>query len=100
MRGRYQLDRLVPQIHKETQSMTEALLRAKNSQIIEPAFIKKLAALQDNLDMVAAATKRNNENNKKGDSLPPVRVAMVQLDEAVQHFAYLDKLLDLEHAEL
>ena len=50
--------------------------------------------------MVAAATKRYNENNKKGDSLQLVRVAMVQLDEAVQHFAYLDKLLDLEHAEL
>ena len=80
--------------------MTEALHRAKNSQIVEPAFIKKLAALKDNLDMVAAATKRYNDNHKKGDSLPPVRVAMVQLDEAVQHFAYLDKLLDLEHAEL
>ena len=80
--------------------MTEALLRAKNSQIVEPAFIKKLAALKDNLDMVAAATKRYNENNKEGDSLQLVRDAMVQLDEAVQHFAYLDKLLDLEHAEL
>ena len=80
--------------------MTEALLRTKNSQITEPAFIKKLAALKDNLDMVAAATKRYNENNKKGDSLQLVRVAMVQLDEAVEHFAYLDKLLELEHAEL
>ena len=80
--------------------MTEALLRAKNSQIIEPAFIKKLAALKDNLDMVAAATKRYNENNKEGDSLQLVRDAMVQLDEAVQHFAYLDKLLDLERAEV
>ena len=80
--------------------MTEALLRAANSQIIEPAFIKKLAALKDNLEMVAAATKTDNENNKKGDSLQLVRDTMVQLDEAVQHFAYLDKLLDLEHAEL
>ena len=80
--------------------MTEALLRAKNSQIIKPAVIKKLAALKDKWDMVAAVAKRYNENNKKGDSLQLVRAAMVQLDEAVQHFAYLDKLLDLEHAEL
>ena len=80
--------------------MTEALLRAANSQLIEPAFIKKLAALKDNLEVVAAATKRYNENNKEYDSLQLVHVTMVQLDEAAQHFAYLDKLLDLEHAEL
>ena len=100
MHGRHQLDTLVFQMHKETTSMTEALLRAANSQIIEPAFIKKLTALKDNLEMVAAATKTDNANNKKGDSLQLVRDTMVQLDEAVQHFAYLDKLLDLEHAEL
>ena len=80
--------------------MTEALLRASNSQIIEPAFIKKLTALKDNLEMVAAATKTYNENNKKGDSLQLVRDTMVQLDEAAQHTAYLNKLLALEHAEL
>ena len=96
----HKLDRLVCIMYKNTASMTEALLRAANSKLIDPEFIKKLAALKDNLDMVAAATKRYNDNHKKGDSLPPVRVAMVQLDEAVQHFAYLDKLLDLEHAEL
>ena len=96
----HKLDRLVSIIYKNTASMTEALLRAANSKLIDPEFIKKLAALKDNLDMVAAATKRYNENNKKGDSLQLVRDAMVQLGEAVQHFAYLDKLLDLEHAEL
>ena len=100
LHGRYQLDKVVSQIHKETPSMTEALLRAANSQIIEPAFIKKLTALKDNLEMVAAATKTDNANNKKGDSLQLVRDTMVQLDEAVEHFAYLDKLLELEHAEL
>ena len=88
LRGRYQLDRLVPQIHNETQSMTEALLRAANSQIIEPAFITKLTAMKDNLEMVAATTKTDNTDNKKGDSLQLVRDTMFQLDEAVQHFAY------------
>ena len=100
MHGRHQLDTLVSQMHKETTSMTEALLRAANSQIIEPAFIKKLTALKDNLEMVAAATKTDNANNNKGDSVELVRDTMVQLDEAVEHFAYLDKLLELEHAEL
>ena len=80
--------------------MTEALRRAKNSQIIEPAFIKKLTALKYNSEMVAAATKTDNANNNKADSPQLVRDTMVQLDEAVQHFAYLDKLLGLEHAEL
>ena len=80
--------------------MTEALLRAANSQIIEPAFIKKLTALKDNLEMVAAATKTDNANNNKADSLQLVRDTIVQRDEAVQHFAYLDKLLALEHSEL
>ena len=80
--------------------MAEALLDTECSQLFIPPFIKKLAAVTDNLEVVAAATKRYNDNHKKGDSLPPVRVAMVQLDEAVQHFAYLDELQDLEHAEL
>ena len=64
--------------------MTEALLRAKNSQIIEPAFIKKLAALKDNLDMVAAATKRYTENNKEHGTMDPKRHAMAQMHEAAK----------------
>ena len=100
LNGRHQLGTLVSQIHNETQSMTEALLRAANSQIIEPAFITKLTAMKDNLEMVAATTKADNTDNKKGDSLQLVRDTMFQLDEAVQHFAYLNKLLALEHAEL
>ena len=100
LHGRHKLDRLGSQIHKETPSMTEALLRAANSQLIDPAFIKKLVALKDNLELVAAETKRYRENNKEHGTLQLIKHAMVQVDEAVEHFAYLGQLLDLERAEL
>ena len=100
LHGRDQLDRVVLTIYKNTESMTEALLRAANSQLIDPAFIKKLVALKDNLELVAAEIKRYRENNKEHGTLQLIKHAMVQLDEAVEHFAYLDKLLDLERAKI
>ena len=96
----HKLDRLVSTIYKNTASMTEALLRAANSKLIDPEFIKKLAALKDNLEVVAAATEMYKKNNKEHGTLQLIQDAMVQLDEAVEHFAYFDKLLDLERAEL
>ena len=100
LKGLHKLDRLVSIIYKNTASMTEALLRAANSKLIEPAFIKKLAAMKDNLEVVAGATKRYKKNNKEHGTLQLIQDAMVQLDEAVEHFAYLRKLLDLERAEV
>ena len=96
----HKLDRVVCIIYKNTASMTEALLRAANSQLIEPAFIKKLAGLKDNLELVVAETKRYRENDKEHGTLQLIKHAMVQVDEAVEQFAYLGKLLDLERAEL
>ena len=49
--------------------MTEALLRAANSQLIEPAFIKKLAAVKDKLEALAATVKRYNENDNEHGTL-------------------------------
>ena len=49
--------------------MAEALLDTECSQLFIPPFIKKLAALTDNLEVVAAATKRCIENNKRHDAL-------------------------------
>ena len=100
LHGRDQLDRVVFTIYKKTASMPEALLQAANSQFIDPAFIKKLVALKDKLELVAAEIKMYRENNKEHCTLQLIKHAMVQLDEAVEHFAYLDKLLELEHAEL
>ena len=80
--------------------MTQALLRAASSQLIDPAFIKKLAAVKDNLEALAATVKMHSENNKEHGTPQLIKHAMVQLDEAAQHTAYLNKLLALEHAEL
>ena len=54
LHGRHKLDKVVFIIYKNTASMTEGLLRAANSQLIDPAFIKKLAAVNDSLEVVAA----------------------------------------------
>ena len=96
----HKLDRVVCIIYKNTASMTEGLLRAVNSQLIEPAFIKKLAGLKDHLELVVAETKRYRENDKEHGTLQLIKHAMLQVDEAVEHFAYLGQLLDLERAEL
>ena len=45
--------------------MTEALLTAAHSQLIDPAFIKKLAAVKDSLEVVAVKIKTYKENNKE-----------------------------------
>ena len=57
LHGRDQLDRVAFTIYKKTASTTEALLRAANSQLINPSLIKKLVALKDNLELVAAEIK-------------------------------------------
>ena len=80
--------------------MTDALLRAANSQLIEPAFIKKLAGLKDNLELVAAATRKYNENNKEHGTLELKRHAMVQMGEAAKQFAHLRKILDLARGKI
>ena len=85
----HKLDRVVCIIYKNTASMTEGLLRAANSQLIEPAFIKKLAGLKDNLEVVAAETKMHKEKNKEHGTQQLMKHAMLQVDEAVEHFAYL-----------
>ena len=91
----HKLDRLVCIMYKNTASMTEALLRAANSKLIDPEFIKKLAALKDNLDMVAAATKRYNENNKEEGTIKVKQHAMAQMDDAAKQFKHLRKILDM-----
>ena len=80
--------------------MTEALLLAKNSQIIATAFIKKLAALKDNLEVVAVAIKTYKENNKERGTIQLKRRAMDMLAKARKQFAYLCRILDMERAEL
>ena len=51
---RRQLGTLEFEIYKHTTLMTKDLRTAAHSQLINPAFIKKLAAVKDNLEVVAA----------------------------------------------
>ena len=76
--------------------MEKALLAAEKSQLFSPAFISKLAAVKDNLEVVAAAIKRYNENNKEDGTLQVKKHAMDHVDEAVKQFAYVRRILHLE----
>ena len=76
--------------------MTQALLRAASSQLIDPAFIKKLAAVKDNLEALAATVKMHSENNKEHGTLQLMKHTMAQVDDAVKQFACIGKILDLE----
>ena len=80
--------------------MAEALLTAAHSQLIDPVFIKKFAAVKDSLEVVAAKIKTYKENNKEHGTKELKRRAIFQVVEARRQFRYLGKLLDLERAEL
>ena len=49
--------------------MAEALLDTECSQLFTPPFIKKLAAVTDNLEVVAGATNMCTETNKRHDAV-------------------------------
>ena len=80
--------------------MTKDLRTAAHSQLINPAFIKKLAAVKDNLEVVAAKINTYKEKNKEHDTPQLKRRATFLVVAARRQFRYLGKLLDLEHAEL
>ena len=81
---RQQLDNMVSTLLNYTAWMEEALVAAEESQFFAPAYIKKLAAMKDNLALVAAATKRYTENNKEHGTMDLKRHAIVQMDEATK----------------
>ena len=95
-----QLDTLEFEIYKHTTLMMKDLRTAAHSQLINPAFIKELAAVKDNLEALAATVKMHSENNKEHGTRQLLNHAMVQVDEAANMLVYLWKILDLERAEL
>ena len=97
---RQQLDNMVSTLFNYTAWMEEALVAAEESQFFAPAYIKKLAAVKDNLALVAAATKRYTENNKEHGTMDLKRHAMAQMDEADKQFAHLRKILDLAYGQI
>ena len=56
---------MVITMYEQSASMTEALHHAAKSVCIDPAFMKKLAAVKDNLDGVTGAIKIYIEQNKE-----------------------------------
>ena len=96
LKRRQQLGSLVLMIYKHTALMTQALLTAAHSQLIDPAFIKKLAAVKDHLEAVAVTVKMYKDNNKENGTFQLMKHTMAQVDDAVKQFACLGKILDLE----
>ena len=87
-------------IYEHTASMMETLLRAANSQFIDPAFMNKLAAVKDNLEAVAVAVKMHREQNEEHGTAQLKLRASFQVSEARKWFTYLDKILAMERPEL
>jgi len=97
---RQQLDTLVLAIYKHTALMKQALLTAAHSQLIDPAFLKKLAAVNDSLKVVAVKIKTYNENNKEHGTKQFQQRVRFELVAARKQLEYLCRLLTLERAEL
>ena len=69
IKERQQLDHIVSTIVSLTVWMAEALLDTECSQLFIPPFIKKLAAVTDNLEVVAGGTSMCTETNKRHDAV-------------------------------
>ena len=95
---RLRLQNLSDVIDSHTAWMGEVLLAAERSQLIDPAFVKKAAAVKDDLEMAAAAPTMDNVSGYVHAAR--LKRAMVQLVNARRTFAYLCKVLDVERAEL
>ena len=80
--------------------MKQALLTAAHSHLIDPAFVKKLAAVKDSLEAEAVKMKTYNENNKEHGTMQLKERLIYELGDARKQFAYLSKILDQERAEL
>ena len=78
--------------------MGRVLLAAEKSQLIDPAFVKKVAAVKDDLEVAAAAPTMHKVSDDVQAAL--LKRAMVQLVNVRKMFAYLCKVLDLGRAEL
>ena len=98
IKERQQLDHIVSTIDSLTVWMAEALLDTECSQLFIPPFIKKLAAVKDNLEVVAAKINTYKAKNKEHDTALLKQRAMCMVDAARRQFSYLRKLLDMEPA--
>ena len=86
-------------IHEHTASMTEALCRAASSQFIDPAFIKKVTEVKEDLEAAGGAVKLYREKNKEHRTAQLKQRATLHVSEARRWFTYLDKSLLMERTE-
>ena len=96
---RRQLDRVVFTIHEHTASMSEALCRAASSQFIDPAFIKKVTEVKEDLEAAGGAVKMYREKYKEHRTAQLKQRATLHASEARRWFTYLDKILLMERTE-
>ena len=80
--------------------MAQALLTAAQSELIDPAFVKKLATVNDSLKVVAVKIKTYSESNKEHGTTQLQQRVLAELLDARKQFAYLSKIMDLERAKL
>ena len=85
-------------IYSHTAWMGRVLLAAEKSQLIDAAFVKKVAAVKDDLEVVAAVLTMCKESDSVHRAL--FKRVMIQLVEARRMCAYLCKVLEVERAEL
>ena len=95
---RLQLEKMVSTMVHYTAWMDKAQLAAEQSQLFSPAFISKLAAVKDNLEVVAAKINTYKAKNKEHDTALLKQRAICMVDAARRQFRYLRKLLDMEPA--
>ena len=72
--------------------MMKDLRTAAHSQLINPAMIKKLAAVKNSLEVVAAKINTCKKKNKQHDTPQLERHAISLAVAARRQFRYLDKL--------
>ena len=75
--------------------MTEALHAAANTQFIDPAFMKKLVAMKDHLEVVALTIREYKHNNKEQGTPQLKRGASAYLAQARKQCTYLARILEL-----
>ena len=87
-------------INEHTVSMTESLNGAANTQFIDPAFMKKLVAVKDNLKAAAVAVMMYREQNEEHGTAQLKLRATLHVSAARKCCTYLDKILAMEPPEL
>ena len=86
-------------IHEHTALITEALCRAASSQFIDPAFIKTLTEVKEDLEAAGVAVKMYREKNKAHGTAQLKQRATLHVSEARRWFTDLDKSLLMERTE-